>query len=94
MNTQKARLSVVSFGIAVGVWWGWSLFMLAVLAWKTRYGAKAVVFFSSLYSSYAPSLSGCLWGLLWGFIDGLIAGLIIALVYNICVYSCCNKKCG
>ncbi len=92
MSQGNARLSVLSFGLAVGLTWGFGMFLLGLMAWQGDWGIKMVELISDIYKGFAPTLQGSLWGALWGFVDGLIGGVFIAFFYNFFL-CCCSKAC-
>jgi hypothetical protein len=77
------KLNVRAFAVALGIWWGLGLF---ILAWWVMWVVEPLAsptFVERIFIGYAFDPLGSLVGLVWGFVDGLIAGAIIAYVYNL-----------
>ncbi len=77
------KLNVRAFSLALGIWWGLVLF---VLAWWVIWVVEPLgspTFIERVFIGYEFTPVGSVIGLLWGFVDGLIAGAIIAYVYNL-----------
>jgi len=90
-ESTKAKLSIISFGIGIGVAEG--LYML-LFAWAGKlfdYGLPLIQQLATVMHGYAPSFMGGIIGGIWGFVDGFIFGLIAALVYNLCFCCRCGK---
>ncbi|MFQ5883245.1 MAG: bacteriophage holin [Candidatus Methylomirabilales bacterium] len=74
-------LSIKGLGLALGLTWGASIFLLG-LAGAAGWGRALVEVLGSAYLGFHPSLGGSLIGGLWGFVDGTLGGIIIAWLYN------------
>jgi len=85
-------LSVVAFGMAIGITWALSVLVLGLLAWQFEFGLTWLELLSSVYIGFSPSLLGIVIGVAWGFVDGFIGGVIVAWIYNFCAKCCCRKK--
>ena len=72
----------MSLGLAGGVLWGASMFLMTYLAMWCNYGMAWMVMMGDLYPGYSISMMGSFVGLFWGFIDGFIALYILAWLYN------------
>jgi hypothetical protein len=94
-----SKLSICNLGMAIGIIWGLSVFVLAILSMLFGMGTPIVDILSSLYWGLDSSVIGALVGLFWGFVDGFIMGALVAFVYNFCHCKCpcsyCskNRKC-
>ena len=78
----KARLGVISLGLALGITWGGGMFLLGLAATLFDWGTPLVLILSSVYIGYAPSFVNSVAGAVWGFVDGFIGGALIAWLYN------------
>lgn len=87
------RLSICNLGMAVGIVWGVSAFLLAILSMHFNYGTPVVRLLSSVYIGYVSTFGGAFIGLLWGFVDGFVGGALIAWIYNLCRCCCPCKSC-
>lgn len=87
MSCEKSKLCACSFGTALGIVWGASVFLLALSTMWFGYGASFVSGLSSVYWGYSATWLGSLIGLVWGFVDLFVAGFLVAFIYN----RCCNK---
>lgn len=76
------KLDVKAFGIAVGVVWGVSVFILGIAAMLSGWGGEFVQFLAKMYYGYQPTILGSLIGAIYGFIDAGIGGIILAWLYN------------
>lgn len=77
------KLNVKAFGLAVGLWWGFGLFLLTwwIIAFEGATGEVTMI--GRLYRGYTITPIGSVIGLVWAFFDGLIGGLIFAWLYNL-----------
>lgn len=88
MNNEKhyCRISVLGLTLALGIFWGVYLFVLALLAgWGVRFmwvSKELVQILNAVYPGYAVGFTGALIGLVEGFICGGIGGAIIAWLHN------------
>lgn len=79
-----AKLDVKAFGLALGILWAASLFIMGIIARQVPgYAADFVAAVGSKYIGYAPCVKGSIIGALWGFVDACIAGLVLAWLYNL-----------
>jgi len=90
MSGEKAKLSVMSFGIAFGIVWSLGILILGVHAILTGLSVELVELMGTIYIGYEATWGGTLIGTLWGFVDGFVGGLIFAWLYN-CLACCCKK---
>lgn len=91
MENHCCKLHVLGLGLAAGILWGASCFLLGLLA-MGGYGAGFVRAVSTFYIGYGASFWGAVIGLIWGFVDFFIGGVILAWLYNIFAGSCCKKS--
>jgi hypothetical protein len=75
-------LNAKNFGLAGGILWGLSLFLMTLLAHLTGYGTPFLRLLESVYPGYSLSLGGALLGLIYGFIDGFVGLFLLAWLYN------------
>lgn len=78
----RLRLSVISFGLAVGATAALYVFLLGISAGLFGWGLIAVQVLSNLFIGYEPSFVGAIAGGVWAFVDGLVGGILIAFIYN------------
>lgn len=90
MSCEKARLHVVSFGLAFGITWALATFLLGLSAWLLGWGTNMVSVMGEMYIGFEPTLLGSIIGAIWGFVDLFITGIVIAFIYNACL-KCCGK---
>lgn len=84
------RISSVSLGLAMGIVWGVSIFLMGVVATYYTYGKPFVATMGALYLGYEPSLLGSAIGGVIGFVDAFIGGIILGWLYNLFAH-CCKK---
>ena len=76
------KLNVKALALTLGIVWGASVFIMAMVAKYTGYGIGFVSAISTVYIGEGASMLGAVIGAVWGFFDAAIGGLIIGLVYN------------
>lgn len=81
------KLSPKALGLACGIFWGFTLLALTLLAVYTGYAKHLVDLFVGIYPYYTVTPAGSVAGLIWGFVDGLIVGVVFAWLYNLFVPS-------
>ncbi len=75
------KLDKKAFGLACGILWGLSVFLMTLwVLW--RGGGSTLVLLQQFYFGYNISYTGAVIGLIWGFIDGFIGGWVFAWLYN------------
>ncbi len=79
---ERARLGVISFGLAAGIVWSLFVFVVGIAATLFEWGILVVKVLSSLYIGYMPSFVGSIAGAVWAFVDGFVAGALLAWLYN------------
>jgi len=75
-------LNPKSLGLAGGVLWGVSMFIMTLVSCYTGYGSMFLSLMADVYPGYEVSLFGSLIGLVYGFIDGFIGLFIFGWLYN------------
>ncbi len=85
------KIRPVALGLAFGVTWGVSVFLMGIIAYLYAYGKPFVEAMSALYIGYEPSIAGSVIGGVIGFIDAFIGGAVIAWLYNKFA-GCCHKE--
>lgn len=75
-------LSPKRLGIAGGILWGVSMFIMTLANLWFGYGGAFLEIFSSVYPGYEITYIGSLVGLIYGFIDGFVGLYILAWLYN------------
>ena len=76
------KLNVLAFGIASGVLWGASMFILTWWIIMFHGSSEEPTFIGQIYLRYTISPQGSIIGLIWGLVDGFIGGLLLAWLYN------------
>ena len=75
------KLQPVPLGLAFGILWAISVFILGLTA-VGGWGSGIVAGLGTFYIGYGPSILGAIIGAIWAFIDGLVAGVVVAWLYN------------
>lgn len=74
-------LNAKAFGLACGILWGVSVFIMTV--WVIlKGGGNTLGLLDQFYIGYSISWLGAIIGLVYGFVDGFIGGYIFAWLYN------------
>jgi len=73
------ELKSTNFGVAAGVIWGLSCFLMAFLG---QYSLGLVTALGKLYIGYSEGIVGAVFGFVYGFLDAFIFFFLIATVYN------------
>jgi ABC-type transport system involved in multi-copper enzyme maturation permease subunit len=81
-HQHHATLGVISLGLAVGLTWAFSVFILGIMATFFGWGAPLALILSSVYVGFTPTVAGTMAGAVWGFAEGFIFGIMIAWLYN------------
>jgi hypothetical protein len=80
------RFSVKALALAVGLFWGAAVLIVALanLVWPD-YGRAFLELIASIYPGYHPSsgIGSVITGTLYGLVDGAIAGAIFGWLYNL-----------
>ena len=77
MSKDTHGLHSVAFGMAMGVLWAFSMFLMGMLAMFGNWGVPFVELFSSFYIGYSATFMGSIIGAVWGFADGFIGGFLL-----------------
>ena len=78
-----AKLDVKAFGLALGIIWAVSVFLLGMIAMLLKgYCLPFVTWLGSMYIGYKATLLGSIIGAIWGFVDAGIGGVLVAWLYN------------
>jgi len=75
-------LNAKSLGLAGGVLWGITMFILTLLNLYTGYGSMWAALMVDVYPGYEVTLPGSIIGLIWGFVDGFVGLFLLAWLYN------------
>ena len=83
-NTLKGgvMLNPQKLGLAAGIMWGFSMFVLTIIAIYTGYSSQFLNLMASIYLGYSISWGGSFVGLVYGFIDGFVGLFIFGWLYN------------
>ncbi|MDO8282369.1 MAG: bacteriophage holin [Thermodesulfovibrionia bacterium] len=77
------KFKLLALGVATGILWGLSLFVVTLLSVYTGYGETFLnALPQALYPGYDISVKGSFFGLIIGFFDGVICASIFGWVYN------------
>ena len=74
------KIDIKAFALAVGIVWGFAIFLLTLVAVIMDYG-----FLSGLdgaFFGYSISWIGAFVGFIYGFVEGLIFGALLGFFYN------------
>lgn len=69
-------------GVAGGIIWSLSMFILTILAIYTGYSKEFLNAMSSIYLGYTVTWPGAFIGLVYGFFDAFIGLYLLAWIYN------------
>ncbi|HPA45211.1 MAG TPA: bacteriophage holin [bacterium] len=79
---MDARLKPVALGLAVGILWGLSIFLLTFfIVWHGE-TMETTAKLGRVYLGYTPSVPGAFIGLAYGFVHGFVSGWLLGAVYN------------
>lgn len=76
------KIDAVRFGLAAGILWGISLFVLTLISMGTGYASEFLKSISYIYPGYSISGLGSIMGAVDGFIDGFVGCWIFIKIYN------------
>lgn len=79
------KLNALKFGIAAGIVWGISVFLVAIIAGRTGFMMGFVTALGNYYIGEGPGFIGAFVGMIYGFFDAGIAAYIFALIYNVLI---------
>lgn len=89
--SSHGKASPMALGLALGVVWGVSVFLMGLSAHYFSYGVTFVESLQTLYIGYDISIGGAFVGGLIGFFDAFFFGLIVGWLYNVFSRCCCRK---
>ncbi len=75
-------LNAKNFGLAAGIWWGFSILVMTLVSAGTGYAAGFLNVIAGIYPGYSISLFGSIIGLVYGFIDGFVGFFVLIWLYN------------
>ena len=76
------KLRKRALGMALGIVWGLSVFVVTIWAVAAGQG-QTLSKLGGYYLGYDVSFVGAFVGLVWGFLDGFIGGVLIAWFYDV-----------
>lgn len=85
------KLKPIAAGLAVGIFWGFTLFLLTIVSFCTGYMETQLGFLIGAYPYYDISWAGAIAGLIDGILDGFFVGAVLSLLYN-AFAGCCKKS--
>lgn len=77
------KLNALKFGLACGIVWGATVFLITIIAKRTDVGLGLVNALGKVYIGEKATFGGALLGMIYGFFDAGIGGWLIAWVYNL-----------
>lgn len=80
----------IALGMAIGVFWGITVFFMGLVAHYFSYGVGFVESLQTVYIGYSVSMAGAFVGGLIGFVDGFCSGVIVGWLYNLFSRCCCK----
>ena len=75
-------LNAKSLGLAGGVLWGISMFIMTFAGVYSGYGTRFLQIMVDVYPGYEISVTGSFFGLAYGFVDGFIGLYLFGWLYN------------
>jgi hypothetical protein len=69
-------------GLAAGIIWGLSMFIMTILSININYGTHWLMLMSDIYPGYTISWWGSLGGLFYGFVDAFVGFFLLGWLYN------------
>ncbi|MEC7839824.1 MAG: bacteriophage holin [Chlamydiota bacterium] len=75
-------LSAKRLGIAGGILWGMSLFLVTIANILFGYGSMFMGLMADVYPGFHVGYVGSLIGFVYGFLDGFVGLYILAWLYN------------
>lgn len=76
------KLSVRAYGLACGILWGGSLFLVGILDTFSTWADPLGKTVAKVYLGYTPTILGSFAVGLIGFVNAWIGGLLLAWLYN------------
>jgi len=81
-NLATLALDSRSLALAGGALWGFSLFVMTIIALYTGYSLHWLTLVASIYPGYTISWEGSMIGLVYGFIHAAIGLFLLGWLYN------------
>ena len=69
-------------GLAGGVLWGATVFVLTIISAASGYAAGFLDLIAGVYPGYYVTYAGSIIGAIYGFFDGFICLFLLAWIYN------------
>ena len=82
MAKGNVKLNAKSLGLAGGIMWGASVFIITLYSMYTGYATALINTVTSFLPLYSISFGGAILGGVYGFIDAFIGCYILAWLYN------------
>lgn len=79
---KNAGLNPLRLGLAAGIVWGVSMFLMTLIAIPTGYAYEWLGLMANIYPGYTISYMGSLVGLIYGFFDGFVGLFVLGWLYN------------
>lgn len=76
------KLDIKAAGLAAGIVWAASVFIVGIVAMLTDYCAGMVAALGTVYIGYGESVLGSIIGAVWGFFDAGIGAVVLVWLYN------------
>lgn len=76
------KLNAISLGLAGGVIWALSLFIMTWISLFTGYATMFLAIMMDIYPGFDISVAGSFIGLCYGFFDGFIGLFLLGWLYN------------
>ncbi len=77
-----ARIDTKALGLTLGIIWGASVLIMALLAKFCNYGTGLIAALSTMYIGTEATFRGGTIGAIWAFCDAGVFGLAIGWLYN------------
>jgi hypothetical protein len=78
-----AKLNPWKLGLAAGIIWGFTLFLVTWLSMYTGWGMFWLSQWMDIYTGFDISIKGAFIGLAYGFADAFVCIFLIAWLYNL-----------
>ena len=91
-DRKCSKFCVMSFGLALGIFWALCVFLMGLVVMLSNYGATFVSAMGAFYIGYTATFLGAFIGAVWAFLDGFICGVVFSWLYNV-FCGCCGKCC-
>lgn len=81
-HAERAKLGVISFGLALGFTWALIVFGIGLTSAFLGWGMAIGQVLGSLYVGFSPTFIGCIAGAVWAFATAFVVGAVMAVLYN------------